>query len=124
MTTPLSKIHVGDHINAHSVGGDRLLDLEVKGNPPFVNLPGRAVISLRDLKDEGWVFTLVKSSFALPTGPGAYTDKTGDIWVIGTSGKLLSVTSGGHNRLYPYVPENDFDPMEYGPFTKLVPEGK
>lgn len=112
-----------DTVTLNKSDGSRLKDLEIflsDNGSWLLRLPGGPVVFLSTLVSEGWVPTFTAP---LPTDPGPYTDREGDVWVIKELGDELQVATfgGAEGRLYP-VSNEAANPKDYAPFRKLVPE--
>ena len=89
-------------------------------NSDYVALHDRHTINRQNAN--AWsLLARPKPAVVLPTEPGVYVDKVGDLWVIGELPELVCLTSGGHDELERLDDGADFYPGNFAPFTKLEP---
>jgi hypothetical protein len=104
----------GDLVEA--VKGEQVIRNRVNKSRSYDELfvvVGDSPTSLSHLTENlGFTLTLVeKATPPLPTEPGWYTDQEGDIWRVDSFARLWCIGSE----------EDDEDPSDYAPFTRLEP---
>ncbi|AWY06707.1 hypothetical protein SEA_ZETA1847_73 [Microbacterium phage Zeta1847] len=73
--------------------------------------------TLETLRRNGFELVVLERAPELPTEPGVYVDRTGDVWRIFAEGEPLKCLSTSGDM-------GDVDPANWAPFTKLVKAGE
>ena len=107
----------GDVVTLEHEDGSRLVRkviFEDTGRPCVAGLT-YSTWGMATLRIMGWRVTEHKPKINLPTQRGFYLDKDGDVWQIDDGNDLVMGNCDEAESLA-------FDPVDYAPFTRLVPE--
>ena len=101
----------------------RALLREGTSHPYLVAKIGSYLIPIRVLRDHNFTFEIVEAAGELvPTVPGIYTDKQGDVWrispLIRAGIRFLSAWDADEA----YLDHISANAADYAPFTLLTPE--